>query len=91
MKAERAYRRYIQEHQLAAQEKILDAEILRIEINLDQVVNEKTFRLLRELKILKESIQAAKKDLLEIPVARKKIWDRLVIKVYDWAVSDRLK
>lgn len=83
--------RFVQDHQLDAQEKVLDAEILRVELELNTETKAETWRLLDELKLLRRSVQLTRRELHLIPVKRKRLRDRLKIKLYLWAVADRLK
>lgn len=83
--------RYIQDHQLDAQEAVLDAEILRAKLELNEHSAPKAWAFLEELKTLKQGIGVVRRELHDLPVKRKTLWDRVRIRFYIWAVGDRFQ
>lgn len=83
--------RAVGDHQLDVQEQLIDVEILRLKLNLNAYSSEQTWRMLEEMRNLKEGIRLARREFHLIPTKRRTLWDRAKIAVYHWAVRDRFK
>lgn len=86
-----ASERFISDHQLDAQEKIIDLELIRLEIQMGPESSEKVWKLKEGLQRIKQGIILTRQDLHLLPVRRKRLWDRLRIRVYTWAVRGRFE
>jgi len=86
-----ASERFISDHQLDAQEKIVDLELLRLEIEMGPDSSEKVWQFRDQLKHIKRGIKVTRQDLHQVPVRRKWLWQRLRIWVYEWSVRGRFE
>lgn len=86
-----ASERYISDHQLDAQEALVNTELIRLDLQMSPQSREEVWEFRGNLQAIRKGIQAARKELHQYEVKRKGAWDRLKIKVYEWAIRDRLK
>lgn len=86
-----ASERFISDHQLDAQEKIIDLEIIRLDLQMTPQSTEEVWRFRDGLQRIKHGIKEMRQDLHQLPVNRKRLWDRLRIRVYSWSVRERFE
>jgi len=86
-----ASERFISDHQLDAQEKIIDLEIIRLEMQMGAESTEEVWKFKDGLGRIKYGIKEMRRDLHLLPVKRKRLWDRLRIRVYSWSVRERFE
>jgi len=86
-----ATQRAVSDHQLDAQERLIDLELTRAELEISPYSTGEAFAMRDALKEIKRSIQGAREDLHELPVRWKTPWDMIKIRLYHWAVQDRFK
>jgi len=83
--------RFISDHQIDAQEALIDIELMRMEMMLSPYSSGETFRMKEELGVIKRSIMEAREELHLVEVKRWTPWDWVKIKVYLWAVRGRFQ
>ena len=81
--------RFISDHQLDAQEALIDVELIRLDIQMTEYSSAEVWKFKDELRAIKKGIKIARKDLHLLPVGRKWLWQRLRIWVYEWSVRGR--
>ena len=86
-----ASERFISDHQLDVQETAIDAELLRLDmmITIDSPDEAHAFRV--NLQNIKQGIKETRWDLHKIPVKKKRMWDRIRIRLYLWSVRGRFE
>jgi len=83
--------RFVSDRQLDAQEALIDIEIIRLEMQMSGQSTEEVWVFKGQLTAIKKGIMDARKALHLLPVKRKKLWDRLRIRIYLWSIQDRFK
>jgi len=83
--------RFISDHQLDAQEKIVDLELVRLDLQMSELSSDEVWKFKDGLNRIKYGIKEMRRDLHLLPVKRKRLWDRLRIRVYSWSVQDRFE
>jgi len=83
--------RFVSDHQLDAQEALVDIEIIRLDMQMSGQSTDEVWAFKGQLNAIKKGIRDARRELHDLPVKRKGIWDRLRIRVYLWAVQGRFE
>jgi len=83
--------RYIGDHQIDAQEALVECELIRLELQMSMSSTGEVFEFRDQLHIIKQSLKSAREDLHMLPVGRKWLWQRLRIMIYEWSIQDRFK
>lgn len=83
--------RFIADHQLDVQETAVDAELLRLEMQMTVDSSEKVWAFKENLEQIKRGIADTRFDVHQLPVKKKKFWDRFRIRVYLWSVRGRFE
>lgn len=83
--------RFIADHQLDAQEAVIDAELLRLDLQMSAYSSEEVWKFKDELRSIKKGIGIARNDLHQFSVRRKWLWQRLRIWIYKWAIRGRIE
>ena len=86
-----ASERFISDHQLDAQETLIDLEIIRLEIQMSPNSTDEVWKFKDGLHLIKRGIHTTRQDLHLLPVKKKRLWDRLRIRVYLWSVRGRFE
>ena len=83
--------RFVSDHQLDAQEALVDVELLRLDITMTEYSSAEVWKFKEELKAIKKGVKVARDDLHLLPVGRKWLWQRLRIWIYEWSVQGRFE
>jgi len=86
-----ASERFISDHQLDIQERVIDLELIRLELQMSTESTAQVWKFKDGLNNIKRSIKDMRQELHQYPVKRKRLWDRLRIRVYSWSVRDRFE
>lgn len=77
--------------QLDYQEKILNFEIVKLEVSLSPESSQGEWRMLDELRSLRNALRATRREIELHHVNKPTWWDLIKVKLYKWSVSERFQ